>query len=80
MTRRTASTRRRRDPDAGTGKSAVTARNRGPGAGARVRQPIEAVVLDMDGVLIEGEEVGTPSASSWSGSGAAAGPPGRRPR
>jgi phosphoglycolate phosphatase-like HAD superfamily hydrolase len=35
----------------------VTARNRDPGAGARVRQPIEAVVLDMDGVLIEGEEV-----------------------
>jgi HAD superfamily hydrolase (TIGR01509 family) len=35
----------------------VTARNRDPGAGARVRQPIEAVVLDLDGVLIEGEEV-----------------------
>ena len=35
----------------------MTARNRDPGAGARVRQPIEAVVLDMDGVLIEGEEV-----------------------
>jgi HAD superfamily hydrolase (TIGR01509 family) len=34
----------------------VTARNRAPGAGAR-RQPVEAVVLDMDGVLIEGEEV-----------------------
>ena len=27
------------------------------GAGARVRQPVEAVVLDLDGVLIEGEEV-----------------------
>jgi HAD superfamily hydrolase (TIGR01509 family) len=35
----------------------VTARNRDPGAGAHVRQPIEAVVLDLDGVLIEGEEV-----------------------
>ena len=35
----------------------MTARNRDPGAGARVRQPIEAVVLDLDGVLIEGEEV-----------------------
>jgi len=35
----------------------VTAMNRDPGAGARVRQPIEAVVLDLDGVLIEGEEV-----------------------
>ena len=35
----------------------MTARHRAPGAGARVRQPIEAVVLDLDGVLIEGEEV-----------------------
>ena len=35
----------------------MTARNRDPGAEARVRQPIEAVVLDLDGVLIEGEEV-----------------------
>jgi HAD superfamily hydrolase (TIGR01509 family) len=34
----------------------VTARNRAPDAGAR-RLPVEAVVLDMDGVLIEGEEV-----------------------
>jgi HAD superfamily hydrolase (TIGR01509 family) len=34
----------------------VTARNRAPGAGVR-RRPVEAVVLDMDGVLIEGEEV-----------------------
>ena len=34
----------------------MTARNRAPGAGAR-RRPVEAVVLDMDGVLIEGEEV-----------------------
>lgn len=35
----------------------MTARNRDPGAGARARRPIDAVVLDMDGVLIEGEEV-----------------------
>jgi HAD superfamily hydrolase (TIGR01509 family) len=34
----------------------MTARNRAPGAGTR-RRPVEAVVLDMDGVLIEGEEV-----------------------
>ena len=34
----------------------MTARNRDP-AGARARGPVEAVVLDMDGVLIEGEEV-----------------------
>jgi HAD superfamily hydrolase (TIGR01509 family) len=34
----------------------VTTANRDPGAGAR-RRPVEAVVLDMDGVLIEGEEV-----------------------
>lgn len=35
----------------------MTARDRDPGAGARARRPIDAVVLDMDGVLIEGEEV-----------------------
>jgi HAD superfamily hydrolase (TIGR01509 family) len=34
----------------------VTASYRDPGAGAR-RRPVEAVVLDMDGVLIEGGEV-----------------------
>jgi hypothetical protein len=33
----------------------VTVRNRAPDAGAR-RRPVEAVVLDMDGVLVEGEE------------------------
>jgi phosphoserine phosphatase len=35
----------------------VTARNRAPGAEGRARRPVEAVVLDMDGVLVEGEEV-----------------------
>jgi HAD superfamily hydrolase (TIGR01509 family) len=35
----------------------VTAGNRDPGARARARRPVEAVVLDLDGVLIEGEEV-----------------------
>jgi HAD superfamily hydrolase (TIGR01509 family) len=35
----------------------VTARNRDAGVGARARGPVEAVVLDLDGVLIEGEEV-----------------------
>jgi HAD superfamily hydrolase (TIGR01509 family) len=35
----------------------VTTANRDPGATARTRRPVEAVVLDMDGVLIEGEEV-----------------------
>jgi phosphoglycolate phosphatase-like HAD superfamily hydrolase len=35
----------------------VTAGNRDSGGRARARRPVEAVVLDLDGVLIEGEEV-----------------------